>query len=670
MRIMHVALGGCLKAPPVSYGLTEDTGGHIAYVLGAAAAQAALPSVDHVEIVTRRFADPALGGVYARETEHVAEGLRITRLNSARQEYLAKEELDDELPSLADALIEHIRRADHRPDVIHAHFADAAEIAFAARAAFGIPIIYTAHSLAIDKRSACGAAGSRLASRIAREGAAISQADAIVASSRDEAERQIMLYPGADAARVHRISPGVEPIPEIVDTARAEELLAPFLRDVSKPIVLAIARPVEKKNLPGLIDLFATSGLREHANLVVVAGLRDGVDTGDAETVAVHRALLAAVDRHDLYGSVAYPRRHQPEDVSALYRLAERSRGVFVNPAFTEPYGLTLLEAAGAGLPVVATNHGGPSGIVGALGHGVVADPRDATAFGTAIRHLLTDATAWDEAASNGRERTPLLCGWDRYAKCTVRLVRTLRRRRDPKGERPSILMSDIDNTLTGCRKAASRFARWHAGQDSHVFAVATGRSITEARRVLAEWELPEPEIFVTSVGTEIYMRDSRGRLAADAGWSAHLAHGWRPSQARAALARAGLEPQPEIEFRAYKLSYFGSEAHAARARSALRDAGIEAVVVHSHDRLIDVLPVRAGKGRALQWIAERLGMPLSACIAAGDSGNDIDLFERAPRAIAVANHSAELRPVLDRPGVYVAAARHADGVLEGLHAA
>ena len=39
MRILHIALAGCLKAPPVDYGITEDTGGHIAYVLGAAVAQ-------------------------------------------------------------------------------------------------------------------------------------------------------------------------------------------------------------------------------------------------------------------------------------------------------------------------------------------------------------------------------------------------------------------------------------------------------------------------------------------------------------------------------------------------------------------------------------------------------------------------------------------------------
>ena len=42
LHILHLSLTGCLRAPPVRYGVTGDTGGHVAYVLDAAAAQARL----------------------------------------------------------------------------------------------------------------------------------------------------------------------------------------------------------------------------------------------------------------------------------------------------------------------------------------------------------------------------------------------------------------------------------------------------------------------------------------------------------------------------------------------------------------------------------------------------------------------------------------------------
>jgi sucrose-phosphate synthase len=35
-------------------------------------------------------------------------------------------------------------------------------------------------------------------------------------------------------------------------------------------------------------------------------------------------------------------------------------QGVFINPALVEPFGLTLIEAAAHGLPMVATKNGGP----------------------------------------------------------------------------------------------------------------------------------------------------------------------------------------------------------------------------------------------------------------------------------------------------------------------
>ena len=97
MRIMHISLGGCLSAPPVKYGMTEDTGGHIAYVLGAAMAQAKLPEVEEV---TRLFDAPELGAVFAQADEDITPNCRVVRLASDRAEYLEKGDLVGELPSL------------------------------------------------------------------------------------------------------------------------------------------------------------------------------------------------------------------------------------------------------------------------------------------------------------------------------------------------------------------------------------------------------------------------------------------------------------------------------------------------------------------------------------------------------------------------------------------
>ena len=656
MRILHIALGGLLRSPPVRYGLTEDTGGHIAYMLGAARAQAALPGVT-VEIVTRRF-DTPLDPVHAQPREHVCAGLDIVRLDDGVSGYLSKEALSERLPAFARAL-ERYLTASPRPDVVHAHFADAAEVAAPSCDRWGIPLLYTAHSLAIDKRdmSRCGP----LEDRIAREAAAIARADAVIASSRDEAERQITLYPGVRPARIHRVMPGIATNPG--DTRRAATLIEGLLDDPDRPLVVAVARPVEKKNLAALLELYASSPiLRDRANLVILAGQHGG---DEPEASRVQRKLRTAVRRHGLAGRVALPGRHVHEDVESLYALAAVRRGVFVNPALTEPFGLTLLEAAAAGLPVVATSHGGPRDILALIGHGTTADPAS-PAFRRAIERLVSDPGAWDEASDAAVRNAPAWT-WDRYARRHLTICRDLLRQ-VPTGRVPSrLLVSDIDNTLTGSIDAARQFGNWRRSARNWLYAVATGRSLPEARFVLSQWELPEPDAFATSVGTEIYVRGSEG-LVYDEGYAAEIARGWRPKALRDRLSRvAGLREQDPIEFRAFKLSYYGDARAAERTRRAITAEGLEARVVLSHGNLIDVLPARAGKAAAMRRLARFFDVPEEAVLAAGDSGNDIDMLRAAPRAVAVANASDELRLLWDCPNLMRASAAHAAGVLEAI---
>lgn len=669
MFILSIALGGCIKAPPIAFGLTEDTGGHITYALGAAQALAARDDVARVEIVTRLIDDPALGAAYAVPFEPLSDTLAIRRIATADRRYLGKGLGAADRPAFAEALIAHIAALDRRPDIVHAHFADAAAVAMQVRDRFGIPFVYTAHSLGIDKAEA-GAPRGDLAPRIAEEDRAIGAADAIIASSRDEAERQLMLYPSACPARIHCVPPGAALVEAgaPADPARARALVVPFLRDPDRPMILAVARPVAKKNLGGLIDLFAADArLRARANLVIVAGLRDGPDSGEAEQRGVIAGLLAAMDRHDLYGTLALPKRHGAGDVAALYALARETGGVFVNPALTEPYGLTLTEAAAHGLPVVATCHGGPADIVARLGHGRVADPRDGRGFADAINTLLDDRRAWARASAAGRRNARTL-DWHAYAARFVAIARGLRAAPIAGPAPTRLLLCDIDNTLTGCAKGARGMAAYLRAEPRLAFGVATGRSLQEAERLLAQWGQPAPGVLITAVGAEIYWRDGE-RLRADRDYAAHIDPGWDGDAVDARIAPlAGVERQPPVEQRRHKRSFFAAEPGVVAAiRTAVADLPVR--VIHSHGRLLDILPIRAGKGAAMAWVARAMGIARDHVYAAGDSGNDLDMLAACRNGILVANHSAELAGLVGRPTIYVARAAHAAGVVEGMRA-
>ena len=665
MHIVHIALGGCLTYPNIRYGLTDDTGGHIAYILGAARAQARRADVTRIDIVTRAFDDANLGSDHARLTQRMTDKISILRLATDDPRYLSKEALAADVPALRRAFAQLIDRMERKPEIIHAHFADAASVVRKTAKRHGISTVYTPHSLGIDKAACLSGRPSRaLDRRIAQEREALSQSDAIVVSSRDEAERQVTDYGIDIAGRTYRIAPGVT-LPETsTGTAKARALIDPLLTDPDKPMILAIARPVAKKNLAALLEAYLDNpALQAKANLVVLAGQRGTGIRQTGETARVLSELDALAARAP--GRIALPPRHAQGVVPQVYRLASERRGVFVNPALHEPFGLTLLEAAQAGLPVIATCKGGPVDILDALRNGALVDPADVAGLGPTISDLISDATRWSEMSVSGRRRMRAF-DWDTWAATSLRVYAQLRRPMPVHSTPRHLLACDIDGTLTGCRAGTAAFAGWAETRDMP-FIVATGRSITEARSVLANWDLPEPDAFVTAVGTELHRPDAGGRLSLCAGFADSLAKDWNRADVLTALKEAGATMQPPVEQRRWKLAAFGNEAEADRLRSYLNGIGLCARVIASHGRLIDILAPHGGKAAAIHFYAQMLGLNDRDCIVAGDSGNDLDMLSGPMRAIVVGNALPDLDRLVAHRGLYRARRKHANGVLEGL---
>lgn len=150
-------------------------------------------------------------------------------------------------------------------------------MAAAVKARLGIPYIFTAHSLGRVKQVAFGtdcAETAGLERRIAIEDHAIAHADAIIASSRDEAEVQYAGYPSYDPGRIRIIPPGSDLglFAGNCTDALVDARIDRFLADPSKPVILALARPVSKKNLAALVHAYGRCpALQTAANLVIVA---------------------------------------------------------------------------------------------------------------------------------------------------------------------------------------------------------------------------------------------------------------------------------------------------------------------------------------------------------------------------------------------------------------
>jgi sucrose-phosphate synthase len=694
LYIILVSVHGLIRGQNLELGRDADTGGQTKYVVELARALAVQPDVDRVELLTRQVFDSKVSSDYANPSEPIASNAWIVRVPCGPRRYLRKEALWLHLDSFADNALRHVRSVGRLPDVIHGHYADAGYVATTLAGLLGITLVHTGHSLGRVKQQRLLEKGlepevieSRyhIARRIVAEEAVLSAADLVVTSTAQEVEEQYALYdhhhpermavlpPGTDLQRFHppRRSEPVGPIKAQLDR---------FLADPRKPIVLAISRPDERKNIPTLIRAYGgNERLRDLANLVIVPGTRDDIRSMDKGAREVLTEMLMLIDYYDLYGRVAYPKQIPIEEIPEVYRIATRSHGVFINPALTEPFGLTLIEAAASGLPVVATADGGPRDILRHCNNGFLIDPLDAEAMAETLLQVLGDRRQWKRLSDQGLRGAKQHYSWQGHAAKYVKAVKKLLGRhgtnRRPVAERrrlafmDRVLICDIDNTLTGDRGAARELvARLKQRHEQCGFGVATGRSLDKALTALKDWGMPAPDLLICSVGTEIYYGS---KLKEDIGWSKLIDYRWAPDRLRELVGELpGLRPQPEEDQRRFKVSYFADPEDFEGVKGVerlLAERDLHATVVYSHEHFLDLIPERAGQGRALRYFADKWGIPIEQVVAAGDSGNDADMLVGNTLGIVVGNHAPELEELRHLRGVYFADGSHAWGVLEGL---
>ncbi|MGB0713064.1 MAG: HAD family hydrolase, partial [Gammaproteobacteria bacterium] len=190
------------------------------------------------------------------------------------------------------------------------------------------------------------------------------------------------------------------------------------------------------------------------------------------------------------------------------------------------------------------------------------------------------------------------------------------------------------------------------------------------ALRMLRRHGIPQPDVLITSGGTEIaYAPD----LEPDTAWTRHIDHLWKPRDVRAVIEDLpGIKRQPKQEQSRFKLSYYIDPETAPsldEINSLLRQDELAANTVVAFGQFLDILPVRASKGLALRWYAAHWDVALERILVAGGSGADEDMMRGNTLAAVVANrHGEELSDLMDLERIYFADKAHADGILEAIH--
>ncbi|MDH5183542.1 MAG: glycosyltransferase [Gammaproteobacteria bacterium] len=697
LYIILVSVHGLIRSEEPQLGRDADTGGQVLYVLELARNLVRHPDVDKVDLLTRKVKDSKVDAIYSQDTECVTDDFTIVRLECGPKRYLRKEVLWPYLDGFIDNAIKYIREQGTVPDVIHSHYADAGYIGSQLSSLLGILHVHTGHSLGRVKYQLLLKKGSthksiedryHITQRIEAEELTLDTAALVVASTTQEVDEQYKLYDNYQPQRMRVIPPGVDLTRFIHHSFHTHmpnyySQIRRFLEHPRRPIILAMSRADERKNILSLVHAYGLDAeLQEMANLVLILGCRERIDDLDAGTRKILQQVIGLIDDYDLYGKVAYPKYHNNSEVHEIYQIAAYTKGVFVNPALTEPFGLTLIEAAASGLPMIATNNGGPVDILAHCNNGVLIEPLDIEGISSAIKTTMQDRKRWKKYSKNGMQGTQQYYSWpghvQNYIKEIKRLfgVKPYRRSLPVRSRLPMVdrlAFSALDNSLLGDKESLSILVtRLSTLRGIKIgFGIATGRGLESAIKELRAWGVPLPDILIVSVGSEIYYSHQGRNMVIDQAWKKHIDYRWEREKIRESINKLpGLRYRGKKVQGDYKLSYYINPVVAPslnKIKQQLRQDDLHANVLVSNNSNLDILPIRASKGLAIRYLALKWGIPLDAIFTVGDSGNDEGMISGDTLSVVVANHSDELESYRDSARIYFSEKEYAAGIMDGL---
>jgi glycosyltransferase involved in cell wall biosynthesis len=270
---------------------------------------------------------------------------------------------------MAAAVVRAVR--DERPDVVHTHLVHADLYGAAAATLLRVPVVSSRHN---DDRYLLGPFRyvDRAFARRARRLIAIS-----------DAVRVFLETAGHDPAKLTTIHYGLDELPAAPSNPTPEQAGVP----AGAPLAVAVGRLIAQKDHATLLRAFVFVHERQpEARLAVL-----GSGLLEAET----RALVAELG---LEGAVVLPGRTEIRD------WLERA-DVFVHTSRWEGFGIVLLEAMLASLPIVATSVSAVPEIVVDGETGALLEAGDVEGVARELGALLADPALAKRLGAAGYER-------------------------------------------------------------------------------------------------------------------------------------------------------------------------------------------------------------------------------------------------------------------------
>ncbi|NGY04512.1 glucosylglycerol-phosphate synthase [Solimonas terrae] len=226
------------------------------------------------------------------------------------------------------------------------------------------------------------------------------------------------------------------------------------------------------------------------------------------------------------------------------------------------------------------------------------------------------------------------------------------------------LLATDLDGTfLGGSPEDRQRLYQLVSRHPDIRLVFVTGRGLESVLPLLSDPAIPTPDFIICDVGATVV--------------DAHTLQPVQPLQAEigehwpgdpviaAALETFGLQRQDVPQERRY--SYFCGEAEVSdELKKAVADLGCD--LLYSAGLYLDILPRGVNKGTTLMRLVEHLGVDPQRVLVAGDTLNDLAMYEQPFKGVCVADSEAKLLDATrNNTLVLHAGARGCGGILEAI---
>ncbi|EGJ32938.1 MULTISPECIES: glycosyltransferase [Moorena] len=275
--------------------------------------------------------------------------------------------------------------------------------------------VHTYHSLGAVKYESVETIPKIAATRLEIEKAVLETSERIVATSPQEEEHMRTLVSSKGDIDIIPCGTDIDRFGKI-NRLEARQKLG---QSPENKIIFYLGRFDERKGIETLVRAVGCSQLRGDANLKLIIG--GGSRPGEKDGMERDR-IEGIVAELELQTITTFPGRIADELLPAYYAAAD----VCIVPSHYEPFGLVAIEAMASGTPVVASDVGGLQFTVVSEETGLLAPPKDASAFAAAIDRILSDHDWKNQLGLGARARVEHMFSWNGVAHQLSQLYKSL----------------------------------------------------------------------------------------------------------------------------------------------------------------------------------------------------------------------------------------------------